>query len=302
MESGFLDWALTDGGLSPSYAKTLWRSLRCMEKAGVRFEAFTTGPNAVRAARGFLAGVARSGHRHALVNYQKALIHYARMLGLVDEKGNPQKWELAKVPRRRLDPYTGPEVAAILGAVKPGFKGLRQSAMIYLLAHTGLRKGEVYSLSVEDFDQARGAVLLRHALKDGTPRWVNLPDTAWLPDSRLQRYLAARPGVPGCLWVSCYGKPLTLAGYNQDYYELRARSGVPANFNRWRHTRGTVGLVLNVPEDVQQAEWGHGDGKSTAHYRHGDQGQRREVLAACGVPGYLPRAQGARLVEAIQNV
>jgi integrase len=303
MESGFLDWALTDGGLSPSYVGTLWRSLRHMEGAGVRFDRFTSGAAAVEEARPFLAAVARRGKRHALVNYQKGLIHYAAYLGLEDEKGIPLKWELAKVPRRRLDPYTAAEVAAIVAALRPGYKGLRQGAVAFLLAHTGLRKAEVHSFWDTDLNQDRGAVLLRHALKDGQPRWVNLPDTAWDPDSRLQRYLATRAGLsPGPLWLTEAGAPLTLAGFASDLFELRKRSGVKLNFNRWRHTRGTVGLVLNVPEDVQQAEWGHGDGKSTAHYRHGDQGQRREVLAACGVPGYLSRQQGVRLVAAIKEV
>lgn len=55
MECGFIAWATTDGGLMPSYVRTLWRSLRHMEKAGVRFDRFTTGQAAVDEARPFLA-------------------------------------------------------------------------------------------------------------------------------------------------------------------------------------------------------------------------------------------------------
>lgn len=239
MESEFIDWAITDGGLSLSYARTLSRSLGGLRRAGTDLGAFTT-PEAARAAvRPALAALAKRGKRHSLRLAQKALTHYARFLGLRDARGDLVAWELAKVPRRRLDPYLGQEVASILAAVKPGFKGLRQGAMIWLLAHTGLRKAEVWSLEVGDFDQARGAVLLRRALKHGQPRWVNVPDTAWDAGGRLQRYLEARPGVPGLLWVDAGGRPLTLGGFTSDLYELRARSGVGLNFNRWRHTRGT---------------------------------------------------------------
>lgn len=211
-------------------------------------------------------------------------------------------WALEEAPRRGLSPYTAAEVRAILASVRPGFKGLRQGAILFLLAHTGLRKREVFSLDVESFDKDRGAVRLLQPRKRGVVRWVNLPDKAWEPTSRLQVYLAARPGGSGSLWLSEEGAPISLPGFTNDLYELRARSGVPVNFNRWRHSRGLVARVLDVPLEVQAGEWGHGDWRSTQHYLHTDQDNRRASLEAHGVPGYLPRHRGRELVDAIGEV
>lgn len=302
MESGFTEYVLVDQGLSEAYATTLERALRGLMAAGVRLPRRGDSAEQARAGvRGFLAAKKLQGHVHAVRLYQKALRHYVAFLGL-RERGQAMGWSLEEAPRRGLSPYTAAEVRAILASVRPGFKGLRQQAILFLLAHTGLRKREVFSLDVDDFDRDRGAVRLRHPRKRGVVRWVNLPDKAWEPTSRFQAYLAARLGASGALWVTEDGTALSLAGFSHDLYELRQRSGVPLNFNRWRHSRGLVARVLDVPVEVQAGEWGHGDWRSTQHYLHSDQDNRRATLERHGMPGYLRRDRAQELVDAIADV
>jgi|SRR5690349_2164697 len=305
MESGFIEWLKVERDLAPQYVSTLRRCGQALDRAGVDFSTFTTGERARLAVRPYLARKKDLGQLNAMKLAQKLLNHYAAYHGLRDRDGQPTHWDLARVPRRRLDPYTAAEVQAILASIQSGFKGLRKGAMLYLLAHTGLRKGEVWSLCVEDFDQDRGAVLLRQPRKRGEPRWVNLPDTAWEPTSRLYRYLVARAkvaGDTGLLWTTAKGWDLTLGGFSSDLYEIRSRSGVPLNFNRWRHSRGTVAHALGVGTRVQQEEWGHGDERSTGHYMHSSQSSRRQLLAEAGLPGYKPRDRDRELVDALALV
>lgn len=307
MESGFWDWLLVERDLAKSYVKCLRRQHGTMLRAGVDFSSFLHNGKAARlAVRPYLADLKERDKVHAVKLAQKLLNHYAAFLRLTDEGGQPTKWRLAKVPRRRLDPYTAAEVQAIVASLRPGFKGARQAAMLFLLAHTGLRKGEVYRLRAEDFDSDRGAVLLRRPEKDGTPRWVNLPDSAWEPTSRLYQWLVLRSQVDtagdGALWVRQSGEALTEPGFTSDLFELRIRSGVPLNFNRWRHSRGTVGALLQLEVTVQQEEWGHGDPRSTTHYMHRSQGSRRQALAEAGMPGYERRERDRELVDALALV
>lgn len=77
---------------------------------------------------------------------------------------------------------------ASLDTSRPG--GLRDMALLLVIAELGLRSGEVCALELRDFDWGRGAVLIRHA-KNGTSRELPLPDAS---GQAVMRYLLeARP-------------------------------------------------------------------------------------------------------------
>lgn len=296
MESGFYDWMAADRGLSATYAERTRRAFQAMTRAGVDWEQFHAG-QPKEAVRPFLAAGKRRGQVHMVRACQKALNLYAAFLGLRDPDGPKGRlvWELERQPRRRLEPYTPAELVRMTEALPQGVKGLRWGAMLFLFAHTGLRKGEVWGMRAEDFSRDRRAVFIRRPEKGGGRRWVLLPDSAWDAGSRLQAYLAwrlAMCGPTGPLWVCRDGTPMSEDGFAGAMFEFRKQSGVPANFNRFRHTSGTVCEELGVPAEVKLRDWDHGDPRSTLHYWHGSLEARRAVMARCNVPGYRAVATG----------
>lgn len=300
------NWLLVDRHRKPSYVATLRRRVEAMTDGGVDWVAFQSGPEAARKApRAYLAGLASRGRFTMLRACQKALNHVVAYLAERDPAfRDMRKWELAKEPRRRLQPYTPSEVALIAGAAGVGLKGLRQAAMVWLLANCIIRKTELAGLRRADFDPERSTFTLRVALKDGEPGEVLLPRSAWLPGP-LQAYLEARDAIAaphGALWVRVDGLAMTRHGLAGDMHDLRTRSGVKANFNRFRHTRNTIMQEADVPLQAQQIENRHGDPKSTMWYNHGSLQRRRETLARCRVPGYEDEAMGPTVAETWKGV
>lgn len=309
MESGFYDWMEADKGLSGTYAERTRRAFQAMTRSGVDWDQFHGG-SPREAVRGYLAALKRAHHVHQMRACQKALNLYAEFMEIPDDgawgSGGSQRgarrrpgtmwWPLEKQPRRRLDPYTPDELIRMRDAIPQGLKGLRWGAMLFLFAHTGLRKGEVWGMRAEDFQQERGAVFIRRPEKGGGRRYVLLPDTAWHEGSRLQRYLAWRRsmcGPTGPLWVGVQdGLPLTEDGFAGAMHEFREKSGVAVNFNRFRHTEGTVCEELAIPVEVKVRDWDHADPRATLHYWHGSLERRREAMARAGKPGYEVRQPG----------
>lgn len=304
MESGFYDWMEADRGLSSTYAERTRRAFQAMTRAGVDWEQFHAGQPRL-AVRGYLAALKRRGQVHMMRSCQKALNLYAAFLDLRDEDGRLH-WDLERQPRRRLEPYTPDELVRMREAIPGGLKGLRWGAMLFLFAHTGLRKGEVWGMRAEDFSPERSAVFIRRPEKGGGRRWVLLPDTAWDQLGRLALYMAARDqlcGPTGPLWVRNDGLPMSEDGFAGCLFEFRQRSGVAVNFNRFRHTAGTVAEELGLPAEVKLRDWDHGDPRSTLHYWHGSLEARRAVMARVGMPGYAVRPEGPpRLALAVGSI
>jgi integrase len=283
-------WMLADRNRKPSYVELLRRRVDFMSRAGVDWNRFSRGPKQAKLeVRDFLASGAKEGKVHMVRCCQKALNLIAQFLAETNRRFDGLAWPLLKTPPRRLNPYTPEEVRILAGSVAEGFKGRRQAAAVWLLANTGLRKGEVWSFRTPDLDAKRSAVLLREPEKGGEPRWVLLPRAAWLPGNPLGRYLRARARVAAdteALWVTMWGHAMSKAAFGGDMHDLRVSSGVKGNFNRFRHTRGTIFEETGTPLETAQRELGHADPKNTMHYMHGSLARRRAVLARCGVPGF----------------
>lgn len=297
------NWLLTDRGLKPSYVDVMLRRAGSMTRGGVDWSAFHEGPDAARRApRAFLADLRRRGAVNMMRSCQKALNLLAAYLAETDPRYRDLDplWPLVSAPKRRLDPYEPEEVARIAGAARATFKGLRQAAMVWLLCNCIIRKTELWSLQRTDLDPARGGFVLQTALKDGLPGFVILPLAAWRPGNPFHAYLQARDalaGPRGALWVTETGRPISSQGLAGDMHDLRLRSGVKANFNRFRHTRNTIFEENNVPLQVAQRENRHGDPKSTMWYAHGSIQRRRETLVRCRVPGFEDEPLGPAISE-----
>jgi integrase/recombinase XerD len=115
---------------------------------------------------------------------------------LDDERLIPEdparRLERPRTPIRHVgDVLTVPEVTRLLAAADPGsLRGLRDRTIVELLYSTGLRRGELLNLDLQDVDHEQREVRVRCG-KGGKARILPLTRAAW---AFLERYLAeARP-------------------------------------------------------------------------------------------------------------
>lgn len=298
----FRDWLLVDRDLSESYVERHQRSFNAMTAFGVDWNGLRRGGEAAKdAVRPFLADRKAKGHIHMVRNCQKALNLLAAFLKAKEPGFLPVHWDLVRQPKRSLDPYTPAEIAAMFDGTPKGFLGLRARALLFSLLHTGLRRGEVLGFRAQDFNRERRAVWVEFPEKGGRQRWVNLPDSAFHDDSHLLLYLTERDhrvGPMGAAWVTRHGTACNLDTLCSAMERIRILSGVRLNFNRFRHTKGTLNEELGISSQVQQREWDHTSEKSTGHYCHGSMENRRRVLARAGMPGYLDPGGRPALADA----
>lgn len=292
----FHDWLLAERDVAPSTAKESMRHMQRLDDAGVTVEALAVGPaEAQRAVRPFLAALAQGGKKSMKRAFQKTLNRFAAYLAQIQggswryyERKGP--WDLSAETKRRFDPYTDDELAAIAAYRHPmAFVNARRRALIHLLLVLGERRGQIWRFQVEDFDARRMAVNIAHPIKGGSPRWENLPARSFHPSGSLAAWLLQRATVAepkGALWVTVSGSPMSLDGFAGEIYDIRRELQVPLNHNRFRHTRGVSAYRANMPVQVQQDEWGHGDPKNTLWYMRGTAADRRPYLESAGLPGW----------------
>jgi integrase/recombinase XerD len=96
---------------------------------------------------------------------------FARYLHALDPAHQIPPAGLLSVPRRRPTPYiyTPGEVADVLAAarrLRPQLRAATHTALLGLLAATGMRSGEAMALSRSDVDLVEGVITVRHAKFD----------------------------------------------------------------------------------------------------------------------------------------
>ena len=96
---------------------------------------------------------------------------FARYLHALDPAHQIPPAGLLSVPRRRPTPYiyTPGEIDDVLAAarrLRPPLRAATQTALLGLLAATGMRSGEAMALTRADVDFAEGVVTVRHAKFD----------------------------------------------------------------------------------------------------------------------------------------
>jgi len=172
---------------------------------------------------------------------------------------------------------SAPEVDALLAAAEAdsGPAGVRNHAVLAVLADLGLRVGEVVGLDVENLGYERGHRSVRFTGKGDKPRRRALTpaSTAAVETYLIER--AAREGVPvdqlsGPLFVTASGGRLD----RHAVFRLVRRVAQLAGIAAWaklsphslRHAFATAARDEGVPlEDVQDA-MGHADPRTTRRY------------------------------------
>jgi integrase/recombinase XerD len=226
------------------------------------------------------------GTRHAATAL-RSLLRFMHVRGLIS---GPLADAVPAVSRRvrtgRRTPATAQAVAAMLaGCDRSGPAGLRDYAIIVLLARLGLRAGEVAGLTLDDLDWRAGLITV-HGKGGSADRMPLPPDAgaaiaAWLRDGRprdaLDRRVFTRLAAPR--------RGLTAGALKYIVTSAAARAGAgPASPHRLRHTAATETLAAGAPLDEVRQVLRHRREATTAIYASVGTGRLRPLARPW--PGY----------------
>lgn len=103
-------------------------------------------------------------------------------------------WQPRSVPLGRDD------VARVLAALDPRSpRGVRDRALVLLVASAGCRRGELAATDLSDFDATKGSLTLRRPTRRSGAEVVTLPDAA---ADALRAWVAVHPGESDAMFVS----------------------------------------------------------------------------------------------------
>ena len=212
----------------------------------------------------------------------RGVLREARRLGLVSSEAYTLATDFERVPGVRVPrgrALAAGEIRALFGACGDGARGVRDRALLAILYGGGLRRAEVCSLSVQDWDGAA----LRVLGKGGKERLVPLPGGA---ARALEAWLALCPRAatdPLLLPVGQSGnlRPgrLTGEGVLMVLRALAQRAGVK-EFSPHDCRRTFVSDLLDAGADIATVQRlaGHADPATTARYdRRGEAAKQRAV-------------------------
>jgi integrase/recombinase XerD len=219
------------------------------------------------------------GTRHAAASL-RSLLRFMHVRGLI---AGPLADAVPAVSRRgrtgRRTPATAQAVAGMLaGCDRSGPAGLRDYAIIVLLARLGLRAGEVAGLTLDDLDWHAGLITVHG--KGGSADRMPLPPgagaaiAAWLRDGRprdaLDRSVFTRLAAPR--------RGLTAGALKYVVTSAAAKAGAgPASPHRLRHTAATETLAAGAPLDEVRQVLRHRREATTAIYASVGTGRLRPL-------------------------
>ncbi len=156
-----------------------------------------------------------------------------------------------------------------------GERGVRDRAVLTVLAYAGLRRGEVVSLDVRDF--SREAATLRVRGKGSKERVVGLPRPAW---EALEAYLGTRPqvGPETPLFITAYGQRITHKVVTRAVRRAGERLGFRIHPHLFRHTYATELLERGADIRVIRDLLGHESVATTEIYTHVSAARQRQVV------------------------
>ncbi len=165
--------------------------------------------------------------------------------------------------------------------VDPSPAGVRDAAMIALLKVAGLRRAEVATLQVEDYDGVTGTLRVRG--KRNKTRSVPIEDTG--AKDAFADWMHLRGSAPGTLFTRIRkGGAITQAGLTDQaiYYILNKRraQASAAKFTPHDLRRTFAGDLLDAGADLATVQklMGHANANTTAGYdRRGEQAKRSAV-------------------------
>jgi integrase/recombinase XerC len=166
------------------------------------------------------------------------------------------------------------QVDAIVTACKASADPLRNTAMVWLLLESGLRRFELAALDVCDVDLRKRTVVVRCG-KFGKARVAVMGDEA---AQALWRYLKGRRDKEGALFLSKYGGRLTAGGVSQIIAELGRKAGLHLHPHAFRHSWAHYAMSAGVSETnlMQVAGWE----TRTMLDRYGAELKQERVIAA----------------------
>lgn len=169
-----------------------------------------------------------------------------------------------------VEVLTDADVARLLSVCPPDtWEGLRAHALLLTLLRTGLRASELVSLDLDDYDSARGHLVVR-AGKGGKRRVAGVPPDAEASITRWVRL--ARGEDAGPLFPSERGGRLRRDALTHLVQRLGRRAGVAkCHPHRFRHTFAVDCLRGGLDSYVVQRLLGHSTAAMTQRYLRGMQ-------------------------------
>jgi integrase len=147
------------------------------------------------------------------------------------------------------------QIGAILAACKDKTAAgtARNTAVVWLLIESGLRRFEVTALDLADVDLKAHTVIVRRG-KGGKARVSVFGDEA---AQAIWRYLRYRGRADGPLFRSAQGCRLTTSGLSQLVARVSRRSGITVRPHMFRHTWAHANLAAGLGESslMQLAGW-----------------------------------------------
>jgi site-specific recombinase XerD len=220
--------------------------------------------------RGFFAGLQARGlsasRQHQAYRTLRTFVRWAAEVGVLAE--NPLRGFIMRTPNTLPDVPTEDELRAVLGACAETLEGVRNRALILVLADAGLRAGEVIRLLVEDWRPTDRGLFVR----SGKGRKDRVAFIGPTTTRALKAWLARHP-VPSLetfLFTDRQARPLQHRHFVQILHRLSTKAGLASRRrlhpHSLRHFAATSWLRGGVGLDEVRRLLGHESLNTTLRY------------------------------------
>ncbi len=181
------------------------------------------------------------------------------------------KMKEPQVPRKSLSSEQSKNLRYLLPKLfdVSTFVGFRNFAVFQTFLYTGLRRGELLSLSPSDFDPFSRSILVRKA-KMGKFRMVPVPDQLFPVLSDYSAFLSKFPEPPSRFFPSRNGNPLTDKNLRSVFESVSGKMGFTVSPHRLRHTFATELVRHDFDIFNVAAVLGHSSVRTTQIYLTAD--------------------------------
>ncbi|MFG2734341.1 tyrosine-type recombinase/integrase [Streptomyces harbinensis] len=186
--------------------------------------------------RSFIADLLESGREPATAHSRQMslcrLSHWLFDEGEIDED-LLRRLPAVKVDTKVVRQLSEEECKALIEACDgKGFRDRRDEAIVRILLETGMRRGELIGMTVDDIDLQEGICIIRRG-KGGKGRVVSIgPRTCKAVDRYLRQRRRHRLADTAALWLGDRGRTL---GYNGFYFTLQYRAKLAGIEDFWPH-------------------------------------------------------------------
>lgn len=158
-----------------------------------------------------------------------------------------------------------------------GVRGRRQKAMLWLLATTGMRRGELHALKRADLDWRNGTIRIRKG-KGGKERWVPFSLEAQEVVAEYLEHLEDGEA----LWIGRGGKPISYGYIWIDLNQVVERAGIQIKdvCHVFRRTFAANAVRQAIPRQYVMAVAGWSKPDMLDHYVRGLEAETGEALHA----------------------